>query len=323
MCRQTTNTSRIWRIKFILFIIVLFFMQNISAFSLFKDENELIIEKVSDNVFALVGKRGPMTEKDLGTNATFGFVIHDSGVIVIDPGASYLGAERIHKKIAEVTEKPITHVINTGSEDHRWLGNGYFQKLGTDIIAAQPAVKHQKERTNDLLTRLGFLLKEQSTKDTTAVYASQTFEKTLNLEIGGQKLELSHVGPAYTPGDTLVWLPNQKILFSGDVISVERLPAIGSMSNTTQWLAVFNKIETLKPTKIIPGHGSATTYSQAVSETKIYLEDLRLGVRTLIENGGGLESVSKINQSKYKNITGFDMLSGRNAHQVFQELEWE
>jgi len=308
---------------FILVLIFYFSTQNVWAFSLFKDENALETEQVSNAIYALVGKRGPMTEKDLGTNATFGFIIHDAGVILIDPGASYLGAERIHKKVIDITDKPITHVINTGSEDHRWLGNSYFKKLGVKIIAAQSAVDHQKGRANDLLTRLDFLLKEEGTLNTLAVYADQVFEKTLSLNIGGQQIELLHVGPAYTPGDTLVWLPQQNILFSGDVVSVERLPAIGSMSNTTHWLEVFDKIEALKPKIIIPGHGSVTSLPKALVETKTYLTDLRKGVRALIEDGGGLESVNKINQSKYKKFTGFDMLSGRNAHQVFQELEWE
>ncbi len=324
MKKTTMPDIKHWRIRLYLTVVLLIFSINsVFAFSFFKDENALELQKVSDNVYALVGKRGPMTEKDLGTNATFGFIIHDKGVIVIDPGASYLGAERIHKKIAKISDKPVTHVINTGSEDHRWLGNGYFKKLGATIIASQTAVEDQKARTNDLLTRLDFLLKEKGTRFTEPVYADRAFEDTLSLNIGGQKLQLISVGPAYTPGDILVWLPQEKILFSGDAVCVERLPAVGPMSNTAHWLEVFDTMEKLHPKVIVPGHGSVTTYAQAVKETKNYLQDLRNGVRKLIDNGGGLESVSKVDQSKYKNVIGYEMLSGRNAHQVFQELEWE
>lgn len=309
--------------SFMLLVAVFILPSYAAAFSFFKNENKLDVEKVSDNVYALVGKRGPMTENDLGTNATFGFIIYDKGVVLIDPGASYQGAKRIHKKITKITDKPITHVINTGSEDHRWLGNSYFKKFGATIIAASTAVADQKERSNDLLTRLGFLLKEKGAQNTNAVYADQTFDDKLTLNLGKETIELIYVGPAYTPGDILVWLPDQKILFTGDVVSVERLPAVGPMSNTTHWLQAFDKIKALAPAKIIPGHGSVTTQNDAVAGTQNYLLDLRKGVRALIENGDGLEAVSKVDQSKYKNVTGFDMLSGRNAHQVFQELEWE
>jgi len=304
-------------------LLILFFSQQLQAMSFFNNENALEIEKVSNNVFAVVGKRGPMTKKDLGTNATFGFILHDNGVIVVDPGASYLGAKRIYHKIRKITDKPITHVINTGSGSHRWLGNAFYKKSNVNIIASNAAVIHQKKIENNLLTQLSSLLTEDGMKGTTPLYADITFDFKKTLSIGKRRIELIQVGPAYAPGDTLVWLPDQKILFSGDVISVDRLPAIAASSNTTRWLEVFNTIEALEPEKIIPGHGNVSNLQKAKKSTKDYIVDLRKGVRKLLQNEGELDEVSKIDQSKYKDNIGFSMLSGRNAHQVFQELEWE
>ena len=287
------------------------------------DENTLEVQQVSHNVYALVGKRGPMTEEDLGTNATFGIVVTQSGVVLIDPGASFKGAQRIHAAIKTITGQPVKLVINTGSEDHRWLGNGYFKQQGARIIAANAAVANQKERANNLLNRLDFLLKEKGAAGTQDVYADETFDANKELVFGDTTLQLMVIGPAYTPGDTMVWLPKQHILFAGDVITVERIPAVGSMSKTARWIKAFEHIDAHKPTHIIPGHGHVTNLKQASADTLDYLLALRKGIAELIDNGGTLDEVSKVDQSRFKKLIGYEMLKGRNANQVFQELEWE
>ena len=302
---------------------LLLFILLTAATATHADENALEVQKVGEGVYALVGKRGPMTGKDLGTNATFGVIVTRDGVVLIDPGASYKGAQRIHAAIETLTDRPVRYVINTGSEDHRWLGNGYFRRQGAEIIAAEAAVADQKERGNDLLNRLDFLLKADGAAGTEAVTATRTFADSLDLEVGGVKLQLRHLGPAYTPGDTIVWLPEQRIVFAGDIVAVERIPAIGAMSNTRGWINAFAKITALEPAWIVPGHGHVATLAQARADTLEYLQALRAGVGELIENGGTLDEVSKVDQSRFKRLIGFEMLKGRNAHQVFQEMEWE
>lgn len=107
-------------------ILVLFLL--IFPFLVISDPvSRLEVQKVSENIYALVGQRGPMSKWNFGTNATFGVVITKEGVVLIDPGASDHAAKYIHKTINKITDKPIVLVINTGSEDLRWLGNAYFK----------------------------------------------------------------------------------------------------------------------------------------------------------------------------------------------------
>jgi glyoxylase-like metal-dependent hydrolase (beta-lactamase superfamily II) len=106
----------------------------------------LRLQKVTDNIYAIVGPYGNRTPENLGNNATFGLVVTDEGVVLIDSGGSYLGAAEIDKAIKQVTEKPVKIVINSGGQDHRWLGNGYFKKQGAKIIASKAAVEDQRAR---------------------------------------------------------------------------------------------------------------------------------------------------------------------------------
>ncbi|MHB8823513.1 MAG: MBL fold metallo-hydrolase, partial [Thiobacillus sp.] len=92
-------------------------------------------EQVVDNVYAIVGPLGQRSAENDGLNANFGFIVTPDGVILIDSGASRLGAEKIAAAIGKVTKQPVRWVVNTGSQDHRWLGNDYFSRKGAEVIA--------------------------------------------------------------------------------------------------------------------------------------------------------------------------------------------
>jgi len=109
-----------------------------------KDDDKLILHQVTGNVYGIEGPLRDRTARNLGNNATFGFVVTTKGVVVVDPGGTNKGAKRIHEIIRSVTGKPVMFVINTGGQDHRWLGNDYFKKQGATVIASAEAVRDQK-----------------------------------------------------------------------------------------------------------------------------------------------------------------------------------
>ena len=117
--------------------------------------------RVTDRVYALVGDLGQRSPENLGHNMTSGFVIADDGVVVIDTGGSYRDAQAIFDAIRKVTDKPIKWAVNTGGQDHRWLGNGYFRARGVPIIASQAAAQDMRNRTAEQVGRARTLLKEQ------------------------------------------------------------------------------------------------------------------------------------------------------------------
>ncbi len=284
------------------------------------------IQKVTDTVYALVGQRGPMSKWNYGTNATFGVVITDAGVVLIDSGASYLAAKQIHQKIKQITSKPVVLVINTGSEDLRWLGNSYFESLGAKIITSKVALKEQHERATGLLSRLDDYIFPQFSAGTKDVYADEIFEKEKTFVVGNIEFVLHYVGPGYLPGDFSVWLPVQKVVFSGDIISTERMLAVSRDSNTASWLKSFEYISALEPDYVIPGHGHATSIKKAKADTYDFLSLLRSSVKAFIKKGGQIEDVSSLKEyplSPYERLIGYEMLLGRNVLHVYMELEWE
>ena len=286
-------------------------------------ESRLQVKEVVKDVYAIIGELGNRTPENYGNNATFGFVITDQGVVLIDSGATQTGAKALESVVASVTDKAIVKVINTGGQDHRWLGNDYFKKQNAEIIASKNAVADQKARLSDQLIRLGGLAGDSLLADTKPDYADVVFDSAYKFELGGVLFEIYHAGPAHTPGDSFVWLPQKSVMFTGDIVYIKRLLGINNHSNSKSWVSVFESMEKFKPKYVVPGHGPITNLSVAKKDTYQYIKDLRLALIEFIDNDGTIEDISKIDQSKYEYLLNFDTLSGRNAQQVFTELEWE
>jgi len=283
----------------------------------------LLVERVNDRVYAIVGPYGNRSPENLGNNASFGFIVTDQGVILIDSGASQQGAAAIQEAITSITAQPVRIVINSGGQDHRWLGNAYFKDRGARIISSLAAVEDQKARTQDQLFVLGNLVGDKGLDGTTPVYADETFEQQLDLELGGVSIELHHVGQAHTPGDLFVWMPADSVLFAGDIVYVGRMLGIGPQSNSRSWIEVFSAIAAYSPAQIVPGHGPVSTLEQARADTLRYLVTLRQKVAAFMDAGGGIEKIGSLDQSAFSHLVSYDELKGRNAQQVFQEMEWE
>ncbi len=283
----------------------------------------LALHKVADNVYAIVGELGNRTPENLGNNATFGFVVTPHGVVLIDAGASWNGAAKIHEMIKSVTDKPVKIVINTGGQDHRWLGNGYFKARGARLIASKRAVADQQARAPMQLMMLKELVGVMGIKGTLPVYASETFNKELRFEFGGTVFEIYHTGQAHTPGDAFVWLPQQQVVFSGDIVYLERILGISGESNSRTWLSAYEALVSLSPNIVVPGHGHPAPLAKAEADTHAYLLFLRNSVQAYSAAGGDATSISKIDQSRFSYLSNFETLAGRNALQVFTEMEWE
>ena len=287
------------------------------------DDDTLQLQKVTEDVYAIVGPFGNRSPENLGNNATFGFVVTDEGVVLIDPGGSYRGAAAIETLIRQVTDRPVKIVIDSGGQDHRWLGNGYFKERGARIVASAAAVEDQRARHQEQLLVLGNLVGVEGLADTEPVYADETFDEGTSISLGGKAFELRKVGPAHTPGDSLVWLPEERVVFSGDVVYVGRMLGVMPHSNSRHWIEAFETMAALEPVTVVPGHGPPTDLAQARSDSLDYLVFLRESVAAFMENGGDITQIGTLDQSRFAHLIDYATLKGRNAQQVFQEMEWE
>jgi len=282
----------------------------------------LNVQPVTNSVYAIVGPLGNRDETNLGNNATFGLIVTDEGAVLIDAGGSANGARQLETAVRTVTDKPIVAVINTGGQDHRWLGNGYFKSKGAVLYASGEAVADQKERFQLQYQILETLIGKDNLAGTEAVHADQTFEDKLVLKIGGLDLHLIH-GAAHTPGDAIVWVPSKRVAFAGDLVYTESLLGIIDVSALNDWIDSFAVLEGLNPAYIVLGHGGSTTLAKAQIDTRNYLLNLREKIRAIIAAGKGDREAVAINQDSWKHLQNFELLAKRNALAAFIQLEFE
>jgi len=282
----------------------------------------LDVQPVADNIYALVGPLGQRSPENFGNNATFGVVVTPDGVVLVDAGASWQGAADIDAAIDTFTDQPVKVVINTGGQDHRWFGNGYWQAQGAQIITSADALADQHDRFDEQIQRLTFFLKDAA-NGTEAAYADTVFESDYSLTLGGVEMQIIHPGAAHTAGDSFVWLPKAQVVFAGDIVFTERMLGVQPHSIVKDWIASFEAMAAYAPQWVIPGHGHAGDLPLATHDTYDYLVNLRTEIGALIEAGGDIYGSTAIEQSAFDYLQNSEVWEGKNAQQTFQQMEWE
>lgn len=276
---------------------------------------------VASNVYAVVGDLAGQSYENDGLNNNLGFVVSDAGVLVINSGPSARVARALLAAIRKISAQPVKWVVNVNSQNHNWLGNGYFKSRGATILASKEAERVMREMGAQQLDANKTLLKEKA-DGTLLTYPTELIADRRELKLGKTTVQLLHFGPAHTPGDLVVWLPQQKVMFAGDIVYTERMLAVIPISNATGWVQAFDKLAALKPKTIVPGHGRPTSIEVARRDTRDYLAFLLAGANRILDAGGSLQdAVEKVDQSLFGSLRNFDQLALRNMNQVFQEVE--
>ncbi len=285
---------------------------------------EVRFQPVADGVYAHIGEKGARTVENEGLNANLGLIVTPAGAVLIDSGATFQSARQIHEAVRKVTPQPVRWVVNTGGQDHRWLGNGYFKAQGAEIVAHADARADMMNRGNDQLQALQAVLKEKA-DGTVPTLPTRWLQGTdERLELGGVVFEFRHRGGAHTPGDTMVWLPQKQVLFSGDVVYVDRMLGVLPVSHTGRWLETFAVIEQLNPKVIVPGHGNVTDLATARADTQAYLVALRAHMKNAVAEMTDIgEAVKSFDAAPFRRLLNADELMPGNASRTYLELERE
>ncbi len=281
------------------------------------------VQTVAPGIWAIEGPAEQRNAENLANNATFGLIETTDGAVLIDSGGTWAGAADLHETVRNLTDQPVAYVIDTGGQDHRWLGNGYWAAEGATIIAARAAVADQQARGSMQMTALSQLVSGAALEGTEPVYADTVFDDSYTLSLGGREIEIHMAGPAHTPGDSFVWLPQESVVFTGDIVFVGRILGVLEFSDSAGWLDAFSAVETLEPEHLVPGHGPATTLAVAQADTRDYLANLRARMREYIDGGGDIIGSVEVDQSAFAYLDQFDSLARRNAQAVFAQMEWE
>ncbi|WP_018231200.1 MBL fold metallo-hydrolase [Thioalkalivibrio thiocyanodenitrificans] len=288
-------------------------------------ELDAILEpiRVTDRVYYFKGSLDVRSYENQAVNNNLAFVVTDSGVVLIDSGPSRWVAERIEQAIATVTDRPVRWVINSGSQDHRWLGNDYFHERGAEIIALRRTTETQARFADQHLTRLERILADRL-EGTRPLPAPDPVDAERHaVTLGGVELEVIYAGDAHFPGDVLVWVPNEDTVFTGDVVYLDRILGIHPWSDIRGWLDAFAELEALDPAHVIPGHGMAADMARSRADTGDYLAALLAGVRRGLDEWEELhETTERLGEMpRFRHLRHYDEWHRLNINRVYLNLE--
>ncbi len=278
--------------------------------------------QVTDSVWSAIGATAPPSYANNGHNNNLSFVVTSEGVLLVNAGDNYLLARAMHDAIRSITSQPVKYVVWENGQGHATGGTAYWKEQGAHIIAHKDAEHALDEHGDQVFERI---LRRQRDKGlgTRMVMPDETFSDQKIIDMGGMRIELTRLGPAHSPGDISVWLPQQKLVIAGDIAFHQRLLPVFEHTDTAGWVETWSKFRALEAEIVIPGHGSPTNMAEVTRYTVDYLTDLRGQIGALIEDGGALEDVHKIDQTAYSHLDTFDELAALNASTVFRQMEFE
>ena len=248
-------------------------------------EKTVSFDKLSDHAYAYTAEGDPNT----------GVVVGDDAVMVIDTQATPVMAQDVIKRIRGVTDKPIRYVTLSHYHAVRVLGASAY---GADhVIASRDTydliVERGEADMKSEIERFPRLFRAvESVPGLT--WPTLVFERRLTLRLGRLEVEIMQLGRGHTKGDTVVWLPQDKILFSGDLVEFDATPYTGD-AYLGEWPATLDAIAALGPEKLVPGRGAALTTPARVKAgldgTRAFVTEMFASVKRGAQAGEDLRSV--------------------------------
>lgn len=279
--------------------------------------------QVIENVWSAIGATAPPTYENAGHNNNLSFIVTGDGVVVVNAGANYALSKALYDEIKAVTDQPVRLVINENGQGHAMLGNNYWTEQGIDVLAHVEAAAEFEANAFQILEGMKRYAGDRA-EGTVAQGPTLTFEDEYIVDFGDVRIEVLHLGPAHSPGDLSVWLPEQKLVIAGDMAFHERIPPIFDDTCTSCWLETWEtRFEPLGATYVIPGHGHPTDMAVVRKGTHGYVSHLRAQIGAHLDAGGDLASAHYVDQSAYAHLDTFEELATRNAGRTYVEMEFE
>ncbi|MGK2914351.1 MAG: MBL fold metallo-hydrolase [Porticoccaceae bacterium] len=284
---------------------------------------------LSSTVWYFEGTSGMASRDNRGFMSNAGFVVTPAGVVIFDALATPVLAEAMLNAIRKITSQPIRYVILSHYHADHFYGLQVFKAAGAAIWARSEGRQYlASDLAQERLAQRRRDLSPWVNDQTQLVPADRWLDfptaQTIPFALGGTRFELISGGNSHAPGDLMLLIPDQGVLFAGDLFFTGRLPFVVD-GNTREWLAALSRIERSAPRIVVPGHGTASmNVAQDLKVTRAYLEFLRAQLGVAVENLQSFdEAYAAIDWSAFAGLPTFDVANRRNAYSVYLEMQAE
>ena len=282
-------------------------------------EKKITFSRLSEHAYAFTAEGDPNT----------GIVVGDDAVMVIDAQATPKMAQTVIEYIRTVTDKPIKYVVLSHYHAVRVLGaSGY----GAEHIICSEAtrdmiVERGQQDYKSELQRFPRLFQAAETIPG-LTWPTITFGDRMSLWMGKLQVDIIHAGRGHTKGDTIVWLPEERTLFSGDLVEYGATPYCGD-AHYKDWPETLQKLRDLRAEALVPGRGDALMGEEAVEEgiagTQQFLAELYKAVSASAQSGDLLkqayDKAMAALQPRYGNWAIFEHCMPFDVSRAYDEVK--
>ncbi|MEU9624161.1 MULTISPECIES: MBL fold metallo-hydrolase [unclassified Streptomyces] len=225
-------------------------------------------------------------------------------------------------------EQPIRTVVNTHANGDHWFGNELL--VDAEIIASQATFEEMETNGPDLIRgalaqpgQVGRwfrrIFERFDFSDITPTPATRTFDHELTLDVGGTEVRLYRLGPAHTEGDSVVFVPSERVLYAGDLLFIGGTP-ISWVGSVSHWITACDRMLALEPELIVPGHGPVVAAS-GIHQVRDYLVWVLEEARARHERGMTPEEAMRdINLGRFAQLDEHTRIA-QNVLAVYYELD--
>jgi len=265
-------------------------------------------EKVGPDVYAIISPARNLPDpENKGWNSNSAFFVTPQGVLLFDTGSSQGIGESLKKTIRSVTNKPVKWIINSHSHGDHWLGNAAFKDTSPEIYASEIVSEKILTEGDDWIDRFSRMTNGSTGNSEIALPTHQVNAKKEFL-FGGRKVVMFLSNNSHSPGDIILYMPVEKILFTGDVVYSDRMPSTFA-ADVRHWIETLKYMEELNPNAVVPGHGIVTDkkgLNRLRSLLTDYWDEVKIQVKAGKTAEQSLESVEKRLKKYEPEFPGFD-----------------
>lgn len=284
--------------------------------------DEFNVTRVAEGVYVHQGVHAGIDDDRYDDAANIGFIVGEDCVAVIDTGGSIATGQSLRGAIRSITGRRICYVINTHEHYDHLLGNAAFAEDSPEFVGHSDLPDAVAASTPLFLEQFASAPGSPPGADR-IIGPERTVAGRMQIDLGGRMIEMTAHPPAHSHTDLTVYDVNTRTLWLGDLVFMERIPALDGSLNG--WIALLHEMQSIDAARAVPGHGPPhAAWPDAARANLEYLDNLRTEVRDCIARGLLLEDALEVAGQKEKlRWLLHEKHHRRNISKAFTELEWE
>jgi glyoxylase-like metal-dependent hydrolase (beta-lactamase superfamily II) len=282
------------------------------------------IVKVKNNIYMTRGNDGLPSLENRGFISNCYGVLTENGWFVIDSLSTPELSSEFLKNLKKIKNVPVKYLVITHYHQDHWYGAQTYKKENAVIIGHKTLKEIYENGTAEMMLEAANKMSKGLYKDVKLVPPDISISKEKIIKFGGKEFRIFPLTPAHTNSDIVVYIPDEKVIFVGDLVFYNRIPFAGDRnSDTRNWIKVLNKLKKMNIETVLAGHNKPLN-KNSVDFTINYLSFLRERISEMKDKDLPYDEIKKkLTDTPYKKYPMYNIFHFKNIYKIYNDLDME